>query len=125
MTAMVLPVQSQRREQKNGEKTIEVNVYLQATVIDPDVARRKANQWLSMHAGHLLLVERPELVLGDPLCWRFQVVRSVPKRTNPGTTQRALVGYMRMNATTGEVFSPDSLIQELKAHADTLAEHST
>jgi hypothetical protein len=120
MTAMVLPIQHRPNHDRKSGAVMEVNVYLQATVIAPEVARRKANVWLSMNAGHLLLAEDPELVLDDPLQWRFSVVRSLPNLDKPGTAQRSQIGRIQMNAGTGEILHPDSLIQELTANADAL-----
>ncbi|MBI1299668.1 hypothetical protein GC175_32480 [bacterium] len=112
MTAMVLPIQHRPNPDNASSAVMEVNVFLQATVIAPDVARRKANVWLSMNAGHLLMAEDPELVLDDPLQWRFAVVRSRPNLDKPGTVQRSQLGRLQMNAGTGEILHPESLIQD-------------
>jgi len=124
MTAMVLPARHLPSVGTQPKPSIEVSVYLQATVMAPEVARQKANVWLSMNAGHLLLVEEPELVLGDPLQWRFHVVRTIPRRDKPGSVRRNEIGQLQMNAITGEILQPDSLIQRLTANADALIEYS-
>lgn len=90
MAAMVLPAHHQPKNQIDA--LLQVSVHLQVTVMAPDAARHRANVWLSMNAGHLLLAENPELVLDEPLCWRFDVVRSLPRRMKPGTVQRSIVG---------------------------------
>jgi len=120
---MVLPVQNRFGNGKPAEQ-MEVNVHLQATVMAPEMARHKANVWLSMNAGHLLLAESPELVLDEPLQWRFHVTRSVPRRDKPGATHKSEIGHMRLNATTGEILNPIPLIQELTANADALTQPS-
>ena len=48
MTEMVLPVRHRSSIDKGSEPLIEVNVFLQATVMAPEVARHKANVWLSL-----------------------------------------------------------------------------
>ena len=96
------------------------SVFIQADVIDPATAQHKANVWLTMNAGHLLSAEKPELVLGQPLCWRFAVVSATTLRDLPGTVSRNWIGYMQMEAVTGEVIAPESLIEELTANADAL-----
>lgn len=126
MTQMILPAQASVRQRKaNGAAPpMHVSVFIQADVIDPATAQHKANVWLAMNAGHLLSAEEPELVLGQPLCWRFAVVRAAPQRDLPGAVSRAWIGYMQMEAVTGDVIAPESLIEELTANADALTSHT-
>jgi hypothetical protein len=84
MTAVILPV-VQGDSPQEQQKHIQVMVHVQAEILNPVFARRRANQWLSMKAGHLLLVDEPELLLGDALQWRFDVFLSAPQLTQPGT----------------------------------------
>lgn len=84
-----------------------VSIYIKADVPAPAIAQRKANIWLSMNAGHLLLAENPELVLREPLQWRFDVIYSVPSRSKPGVVQRSYPGRMQMDAVSGEVSDPE------------------
>jgi hypothetical protein len=121
MTAMVLPGYREPNARHGTAALLQVSVHLQTTVMAPDAACHKANVWLSMNAGHLLLAENPELVLSEPLQWRFDVVRSVPRRERPGTVKRNMVGRMQMDAITGEVLNPETLIRELISSADALA----
>ena len=100
---------------------MQVNVYIKADVLAPEMALRKANLWLSMNAGHLLVAENPELVLHEPLQWRFDVIYSLPNRQKPGTAQRTYLGRMHMDAISGEVNEQEQLIKELTANADALA----
>lgn len=92
---------------------MQVNIYIKADVMTPATALRKANVWLSMNAGHLLLAENPELVVGEPLQWRFDVIHSLPQRRLPGMTRRTLLGRMQMNATSGDIHEPERLIKSL------------
>jgi hypothetical protein len=74
-------------------------------VLTPAAALRKANVWLSMNAGHLLLAENPELVLREPLQWRFDVIYSLPDRAKPGTVRSAYLGKLQMDAASGEIYN--------------------
>lgn len=74
-----------------------------------------------MNAGHLLLAENPELVLREPLQWRFDISYSLPERARPGTTRRTYLGKLQMDAASGEVYDQLRVIEELTANADALA----
>lgn len=100
---------------------MQVNIYIKADVLTPAAALRKANVWLSMNAGHLLLAENPELIVGEPLQWRFDVIHSLPQRRAPGTTRRTLLGRMQIDAISGDIHEPERLIEELTANANALA----
>jgi hypothetical protein len=123
MTQLVLPAGASaytgRPDPANQQ--IEVMVHVQVQVLDPDVARRRANVWLGMNAGHLLMVENPELLLGDPIQWRFDVILSTPRRNQPGTATQQPIGQIRLNANTGEVIEPARLIPLLTTSAAALA----
>ena len=86
MTQMILPAQASVRQRKaNGSAPpMHVSVFIQADVIDPATAQHKANVWLAMNAGHLLSAEEPELILGQPLFWRFAVVHAAARSAGYG-----------------------------------------
>jgi hypothetical protein len=67
-----------------GSERIAVTVHVETEVLSPKLARRHANVWLTMNAGHLLLAKNPELLLGDLLEWRFNVFLSTPNMTSQG-----------------------------------------
>jgi hypothetical protein len=123
MVAMVLP--ADRGPGNHTDALLQVSVHLQVTVMAPEAARHKANVWLSMNAGHLLLAEDPELVLNEPLRWRFDVVRSLPRRARLGTVQRNIVGRIHVDAVSGEIVNSETLVEELTASANSLADHAT
>ena len=97
---------------------MQVMVNIRADVIDPEVARRKANGWLLDNAGNLLAAVTPELLLGEQLQWRFDVVLGVPDLAAPGqgTTQR--IGQITVDAISGEVMTAPELAAELQRHRD-------
>ena len=125
MTAMVLPAPDGREAGTNTstESYIQVLVHIQTEILDSEFVRRRANIWLGMNAGHLVMVENPELLLLDPLQWRFDVILSVPRQDRPGTVTRNRIGQIRLDALTGEVAEPALLVEELTANAGALADH--
>ena len=99
------------------QDSIQIAVYVQAEVMAPSVAQHKVNAWLSMHVGHLLVAENPELLLTDPLQWRFDVVLCTPQLSTPGHVTRTPIGRLCVDAVTGAALDPENTIQELTDHA--------
>jgi hypothetical protein len=95
---------------------IQVNVHIQVEVLAAEVARRQANVWLLENVGNLLRAESPELVLGERLVWRVHIILTSPSLGSVGR-----IGSLELDATTGEVLSSESLIQELITNAQTVA----
>jgi hypothetical protein len=121
MTAMIIPMRDGRLFLgQQGSKLMQVMVHIEAEVLDPHVARRRANIWLTMNGGHLLMVNNPELVLGEPLQWRFDVLLSIPQHDQTGSVMQNRIGQISLDALTGEVVSSSDLIEELKANASAL-----
>ena len=88
---------------------LQISVHILAKVISDETARREANYWLLENVGNLLRADNPELVLGEQLIWRFDIVLTPPTRGQVG-----LVGRLELDAITGKV-----LAEELtpRAHA--------
>ena len=107
-----------------AQDSIQIAIHVQAEVMAPSVALHKVNAWLSMHVGHLLVAENPELLLTDPLQWRFDVVLCVPQLSTPGHATRTPIGRLSADAVTGAVLNAENALQELTDHARTLAPHS-
>ena len=120
-TVIQFAVEQPKGRTEHAIDWMQVNVYIKADVMAPALALRKAIVWLSMNAGHLLIAENPELVLREPLQWRFDVIYSLPNRQKPGTALRTYLGRMYMDAISGEVSDQEQLIKELTANADALA----
>lgn len=95
-----------------------IAVHIDAEVLHPETARRKANVWLLMYAGNLLGAEDPELILKDRLIWRMDVVLTSPIRGYIGS-----VGRLCVDATSGEVLASDVLPKELQQNANMLVAH--
>jgi len=94
---------------------IQINVHVLAEVVSAEVARRRANAWLLENVGNLLRAEAPELVAGERLVWRVDVVLTSPTRGTLGH-----VGRLEIEATTGKVLADATLAQGIIAHAQTL-----
>lgn len=110
MNQMVIPVSGQ-----SDAPRMQVRVHVQAEVLSAEIARRRANLWLLENAGNLLRAESPELVLGDQLVWRVDVVLTSPTRGHVGR-----VGRLEIDATTGEALADQELAQEIISYARTL-----
>lgn len=117
MTSVILPALPVPDRKTPPEPRVQIVVNVQAEVLNPEVARRKANGWLLEHAGNLLGAEQPELVLGERLLWRFSVILGLPHLDRPGTGERHPIGQILLDAVTGAVEQPEALAEALQAHA--------
>jgi hypothetical protein len=110
MPRIVLPVSPTEKADR-----LQVSVHLQAEVLSAGAARRAANVWLLENIGNLLRADNPELVLGEPLVWRVDIVLTTPSRGQVG-----LVGRLELDAITGEVLADETLAEELIPRARAL-----
>jgi hypothetical protein len=123
MTTMTLPTPATEiPESVTAAQTaakMRIAVHIDTEVLHPEVARRKANVWLLMYAGHLLRADRPELVIepDQDLMWRYDVILTSPKSGDVGK-----VGQLRVRAANGEVLAPEAYGDELADTADHLVE---
>jgi hypothetical protein len=100
---------------------MQVVVNIQAEVLDDEVARRKANAWLLENVGESLGTATPELLLGERLFWRYDVVLALPNEVQPGSGALYRLGQIVLDAMTGEVEDAAALAEELRAHVDAIA----
>ena len=119
MTIITVPTRTKRGTvaRRGSEARMQVTVHIDTEVLDPQVARRKANVWLLERVGNLLGAENAELVLGEPLRWRFDVILGLPNLDHPGSGDLFRVGVIEVNAATGEVLNQLELAGELHASA--------
>ncbi|MFN8488321.1 MAG: hypothetical protein U0350_12055 [Caldilineaceae bacterium] len=115
MTTMVVPTEQTNLQTKKSQPKFRIAVHIDTEVLDPEVARRKANVWLLLYAGHLLRADFPELILEKELMWRYAVVLTSPQGGDVGR-----IGQIHVQATTGEVVVSESLSSELLANAKLL-----
>jgi hypothetical protein len=57
----------------------------------------------------LLGAENAELILNEPLRWRYDVILRLPDLEHPGTGDLFPVGTIEVDATTGEVVNQEHL----------------
>ncbi len=96
-----------------GEERLHIAVHVQADVLPPGVARRKATGWLLWNVGNLLCAEHPELILGETLLWRLDVYVTYPRLDLPGTGTTHRIGQIHLNAVTGEAIVSETFPAEL------------
>ena len=123
MTAIILPIHF---HESSGEATassqrMQVIVNIQAEVLDSEVARHMANAWLFENIGDLLGTTTSELVLGDRLFWRYEVILGLPNSAQPGSGALYRIGQIVLDAVTGEIQDADALAEELRVHAAAIA----
>lgn len=93
-----------------------VSVHIDTAVLDPEAARRKANAWLLLNAGHLLRVDKPELRLEDgELLWRYTIMLTSPRGGDVGR-----IGQIQVRAKTGEIVATEALRAQRLVNARSL-----
>ena len=109
MTPIVMPVSPTEKADR-----LQVSVHIHAEVLSANATRREANTWLLENVGNLLRADNPELVLGEQLVWRIDIVLTSPTRGQVG-----VVGRIELDAITGEALADETLAEELtpRAHA--------
>lgn len=110
MTPIVMPVSKTEKADR-----MQVSVHIQAEVLSAEAIRREANYWLLENVGNMLRADNPELVLGDQLVWRIDIVLTTPTRGQVG-----VVGRLELDAITGEVLADQTLTEELTPRAHDL-----
>jgi hypothetical protein len=111
MASIVIPVSP-----TDTASRVQISVHVQAEVVSAEAARRRANVWLLENVGNLLRAEEPELVAGETLTWRVDVVLTSPTRGALGR-----VGRLEIEAMTGEVLADETIAREIVDHAQALA----
>lgn len=119
MTIMTVPTKTKRgiTPRSEAELRMQVTVHVDTEVLDPEVARRKANVWLLETVGNLLGAENAELILSEPLRWRFDVILGLPDLERPGAGDLFRIGKIEVNATSGEILNQPELVEELHTSA--------
>ena len=114
MVDIVIPVSPS--DTVSQTKSVRITVHVHADVVSPEVARRQANVWLLENVGNLLRAETPELVAGERLTWRMDVMATSPTR---GVIGR--VGRLEIDSATGAVLADATQAEEIIARAQALA----
>ena len=117
---MISPVTVSELAPPTGSRLI-IQVAVSADFnISAEVARQRANRFLTMNLGDQLYAGVPELVIGEQLSWRVPVHLALSRGGYLGK-----VGDLRIDAQTGdlELESPQTLAQ-LTDHAEVLYERA-
>ena len=88
-------------------------------VVDANMARRKANGWLADRVGHLVLGKDPRMLSDGRRAW-WRVAAYV---TNVHREPFGPIGFVDVDATSGEVLSGDDVVQELQQRGAHLERH--
>jgi alpha-D-ribose 1-methylphosphonate 5-triphosphate synthase subunit PhnH len=86
--------------------------WTQPTLLDPHIARRKANGWLVTHVGSVM-AQQPQLHQVDgQLAWRFKAF--LTGRSQPA---RGPLGVIDVDAYSGEILTDIETASEMIANA--------
>jgi hypothetical protein len=96
-----------------NEGRVQIDMHLHVEVLGPEKVRRLANIWLLNNVGNLLGAEDPELVLGERISWRYDVIL-----TSLSTGHKGRLGRIHMDARTGEYLSLEESVEELLSNAE-------
>lgn len=119
MTIITVPTKTKRGTvvRHNTEARMQVTVHIDTEVLDPEVARRKANVWLLETVGNLLGAENAELILSEPMRWRYDVILGLPHLNYTGSGDLFRIGMIEVHAANGEVLNQLELAEELHTSA--------
>ncbi|MCB0105894.1 MAG: hypothetical protein KDE53_08290 [Caldilineaceae bacterium] len=100
------------------ERTLRFNAQLNGEIkISPELARRRANGFLTMDVGVLLGADDPVLAWGERPVWRLTTNLYLPHMGKVGP-----VGVVEVDALTGKVIQPFvEQIKEIQDRASDLA----
>src|SRR6186997_1341990 len=96
-TVVTIPIVENTDVPANSEGRVKIVVHIQAEILDAEAARRIANEWLLAHAGNHLSATKPEIVVGEPLVWRFEVILGFPNVAQPGSGALYRVGQIMLD----------------------------
>jgi len=84
--------------------------------VDEGTARHKANRWLVERVGNMVMADQPRLVRSeDRAVWRCDAF--VTSLSHP---PRGPIGYIDVDATTGEVLTTERAVEEMRRHGVSL-----
>ncbi len=82
-------------------------------------ARQKVSGYVGGHVSHLLIGGEPSLIFSQKrLVWRVPIVLTTPRRGRLGE-----VGHLDMDARTGQLLMSPDFSEQIKQHAQALAEN--
>jgi hypothetical protein len=90
-----------------------------APLVDANSARRRANGWLIDNVGNLLMGKNPRLLSDGQRSW-WQVAVYV---TNVYREPFGPVGFVEVDAASGEILSDEQTVEELQINGAHLERH--
>ena len=87
--------------------------------VDASTARRKANGWLTDRVGHLVMGKDPRMLSDGKRTW-WRVAAYV---TNVYREPFGPIGFVDVDATSGEVLSGNNVARELEQYGARLERH--
>jgi hypothetical protein len=89
----------------------------QEPVVDEQAAQRKATRWLVEYVGNMLVADEGRLVdANGGIAWRFGAFM-----TGRGHQPRGPIGYVDVEAHSGEVMMTEQQASEMIAHGEAFA----
>jgi hypothetical protein len=90
--------------------------WAQSSLLDPHLARRKANGWLVTYVGNVM-AQQPQLQqVEGKLAWRFKAFLTLR-----GHSPQGPVGMVDVDAYSGEILTGEEAATEIIGHATTIA----
>jgi len=83
-------------------------------------AKRKVTRFLLDEVSYLMGAEQPKLTQAERLVWRVPIVLTYPTHGTVGQ-----VGFIDVNAENGDLLLTLKMIEDIKHHAQALAETCT
>jgi len=96
-----------------------VSAGMTAPLVDANSARRRANGWLIDNVGNLLMGKNPRLLSDGQRSW-WQVAVYV---TNVYREPFGPVGFVEVDAASGEILSDEQTVEELQSNGAHLERH--
>ena len=100
--------------------TVDLKIEIAAQVnITAFVAQQKVTQFVISEISNQLCGEKPDLNVGERLCWSVPVVLTSPAKGTIGS-----VGEILVDADTGELLADADVVERIDANAEWLAQRS-
>lgn len=93
--------------------TIEIDATVSISAAD---AQRNVNGWLLDNVGHLAMADDPRLLLGTRTAWRVPVLLTSPRRAPRGP-----IGYIEVDAESGQLLVTPDTAETLIANGRTIS----
>lgn len=114
---VLVPLQDPGLQEQQAVRLQVVPPHVQVTAA---AARRKASRFVLDHISYLMGGTQPSLIKTDHLVWRVPIVLTYPDRGVVGE-----VGFIDVDAETGELLLTEETVEEITRNAHTLSANSS